>query len=132
MSAPCVLVILTCLCAQLRALMYVATLTSEIMDSMVAVENAAEGALERQTTIRASLHWRKKTAAYKRCAVSKPSVNLVPFRPGDNPWWKCLTRHPARSKPTHQSICASCPCSRTANRARAGCPGTFALDMLCT
>ncbi len=49
--------------------MYVSTLTSEIMDSMVAVENAVEGALERQTTIRASLHWRKKTAVYQRCAA---------------------------------------------------------------
>ena len=55
--------------AQLRALMYVSTLTSEIMDSMVAVESAVEGALERQTTFRASLHWRKKTAVYQRCAV---------------------------------------------------------------
>ena len=55
--------------AQLRALMYVATLTSEIMDSMVALENAVEGALERQTTFRASLHWRKKTAVYQRCAA---------------------------------------------------------------
>ena len=54
---------------QLRALMYVSTLTSEIMDSMVGVENAVEGALERQTTIRASLHWRKKTAAYQRCTL---------------------------------------------------------------
>ena len=54
---------------QLRALMYVSTLTSEIMDSMVTVENAVEGALERQTTIRASLHWRKKTAVYQRCVM---------------------------------------------------------------
>ena len=63
-----------CLFAQLRALMYVSTLTSEIMDSMVAVESAVEGALERQTTFRASLHWRKKTAVYQRCALW-PSIS---------------------------------------------------------
>ncbi len=57
--------------------MYVSTLTSEIMDSMVAVEGAVEGALERQTTFRASLHWRKKTAVYQRYAFTVPFVLTV-------------------------------------------------------
>ena len=55
--------------AQLRALMYVTSLTSEIMDSMVGVENAIESALERQTTFHpVKFYLRQKSAAYKRCA----------------------------------------------------------------
>ena len=49
--------------------MYVATLTSEIMDAMVAVENAVEGALERQTTFHpVKFALRQKSAAYTRRA----------------------------------------------------------------
>ena len=51
---------------QLRALMYVATLTSEIMDAMVGVENAVEGALERQTTFHPIRFMRQKSAAYMK------------------------------------------------------------------
>ena len=53
---------------QLRALMYVTSLTSEIMDSMVGVENAIESALERQTTFQpVKSYLRNKSAADKRC-----------------------------------------------------------------
>ncbi len=53
---------------QLRALMYVTSLTSEIMDSMVGVENAIESALERQTTFHpVKSYLRKKSAASNRC-----------------------------------------------------------------
>ncbi len=55
--------------------MYVTSLTSEIMDSMVGVENAIESALERQTTFHpVKFYLRQKSAAYKRCARSQIRV----------------------------------------------------------
>jgi len=61
--------------AQLRALMYVTSLTSEIMDSMVGVENAIESALERQTTFHpVKFYLRQKSAVYKRCDVDTSHI----------------------------------------------------------
>ena len=54
--------------------MYVTSLTSEIMDSMVGVENAIESALERQATFNpVRSYLRKKSAAYTRCEA-KPHI----------------------------------------------------------
>ncbi len=77
--------------------MYVSTLTSEIMDSMVAVEGAVEGALERQTTFRTSLHWRKKTAVYQRCAAP----NRIHCEHGGRAWGcpRAIGRPPATVSP---------------------------------
>ena len=64
---------------QLRALMYVTSLTSEIMDAMVAMENAVEGALERQTTFHpVKFYLRKKSAAYTKCAQVKQTHRACP------------------------------------------------------
>ena len=71
--------------AQLRALMYVTSLTSEIMDAMVGVENAIESALERQTTFHpVKFHLRKKSAAYDRCEGEVlPHLPTMAQCPGD-------------------------------------------------